>query len=93
MTKQQLWHLIEKYRMSGGRAEHAFNRDTLDAALTDALNESLIAQQAKRLALELECLLNDTQDTAKSSKWWDSAMGALQLYRDACSVAYSGEQT
>lgn len=55
-------------------------------------DDHLIASQAKRLALELECLLNDTQDMAKVSKWWDSAMEALQLYRDACSVAYSGEQ-
>ena len=61
--------------------------------ITRLVNESLIADQAKRLALELECLLNDTQDMAKVSKWWDSAMEALQLYRDACAVAYSGEQT
>ena len=89
MTKQQLWHLIEQYRQSGGREEHWRNRDILDLAIDEAMHESLIASQAKRLALELECLLNDTQDMAKVSKWWDSAMEALQLYRDACSVAYS----
>ena len=92
MTKQQLWHLIEQYRQSGGREEHWRNRDILGVAIDEALKESLIASQAKRLALELECLLNDTQDMAKVSKWWDSAMEALQLYRDACSVAYSGDQ-
>jgi len=89
MTKQQLWKLIEQYRQSGGREEHWRNRDILGVAIDEALKESLIASQAKRLALELECLLNDTQDMAKVSKWWDSAMEALQLYRDACSVAYS----
>jgi hypothetical protein len=26
-----------------------------------------------RLALELECLLMDTRDTAVQSRWWDSA--------------------
>lgn len=92
MTKQQLWHLIEQYRQSGGREEHWRNRDILDHAIDVALDDSLIASQAKRLALELECLLNDTQDMAKVSKWWDSAMEALQLYRDACSVAYSTEE-
>ena len=61
-------------------------------AIDVVLDESLIVFQAKRLALELECLLNDTQDMAKVSKWWDSAMEALQLYRDACSVAYSTEE-
>ena len=30
-----------------------------------------------RLALELECLLLDTKDSATVSRWWDSAMAAL----------------
>lgn len=69
-----------------------YGRDCAQTVLDRTTDEALIAQQAKRLALELECLLNDTQDMAKVSKWWDSAMEALQLYRDACSVAYLGEQ-
>lgn len=34
-----------------------------------------------RLALELECLLMDTKDTAIQSKWWDSAMEAIEEWR------------
>ena len=36
---------------------------------------------AARLALELECLLLDTKDTAIVSKWWQSANEALELHR------------
>ena len=36
-----------------------------------------------RLALELECLLMDTRDTAAQSRWWDSAHEALEQWRQA----------
>lgn len=36
---------------------------------------------AARLALELECLLLDTKDTASVSRWWASALEALELHR------------
>ena len=36
-----------------------------------------------RLALELECLLLDTRDTAVLSRWWDSAHEALEQWRQA----------
>ena len=36
---------------------------------------------AGRLALELECLLLDTKDTAIVSKWWGTAHEALEDYR------------
>ncbi len=36
---------------------------------------------AARLALELECLLMDTKDTAVVSKWWASANDALEMHR------------
>lgn len=36
---------------------------------------------AARLALELECLLMDTKDTAAVSRWWASANEALELHR------------
>lgn len=36
-----------------------------------------------RLALELECLLLDTRDTAAKSRWWDSAWEALEQWRQA----------
>jgi hypothetical protein len=38
---------------------------------------------ASRLALELECLLLETRDTAAVSKWWDSAHEALAQWRQA----------
>ena len=43
--------------------------------------DAQIAAHAKRLALELECLLLDTKDTAAVSKWWDSANEALAQYQ------------
>lgn len=49
-----------------------------------AAYHELIATQAHRLALELECLLLDTQDLSVQSKWWASAHAALDLYRWAC---------
>ena len=36
---------------------------------------------AARLAMELECLLLDTKDTASVSRWWASANEALDLHR------------
>lgn len=36
--------------------------------------------QAHRLALELECLIMDIKDMAVVSKWWESAMVALDEY-------------
>lgn len=47
-----------------------------------------IASHAKRLALELECLLLSTKDTAAVTKWWDTAHEALQAYHDACREVY-----
>lgn len=41
-----------------------------------------LAASGQRLALELECLLMDTRDTAIQSKWWDSAHEALNQWRD-----------
>lgn len=43
--------------------------------------DEVIAAHAKRLALELECLLLSCGDTAAVSRWWDSAHEALALYR------------
>lgn len=43
--------------------------------------DAAIAAHAKRLALELECLLLSCNDTAAVSKWWDSAHEALEQYR------------
>jgi hypothetical protein len=38
------------------------------------------ASAGHRLALELECLLMDTKDMPTKSKWWDSAMEALDAW-------------
>ena len=35
-----------------------------------------------RLALELECLLLDTQDLTTVSRWWDTGMDALEKWRN-----------
>lgn len=65
-------------------------RDALAAKLKeqDAWIDDLLAI-CHRLALELECLLLDTKDLATVSRWWDSAMAALDGWhkaKDAASV-------
>lgn len=59
------------------------------------LKEAELAGHAKRLALELECLLTSTRDSAIQSRWWDSAMEALGQYQDAVDRLYrdDGEPT
>lgn len=49
----------------------------------ESLMQTVADLQSKghRLALELECLLNDIQDTAIVSKWFDSACEALEEWR------------
>lgn len=59
-----------------------------DKSLTDA--ETLMAQ-GHRLALELECLLLETKDTAAVSKWWGSAQDALQDWRDCVQQSAKNE--
>lgn len=44
--------------------------------------EEVIASHAKRLALELECLLLSCEETAVVSKWWASAHISLGEYQD-----------
>lgn len=46
---------------------------------------------AARLALELECLLLDTKDTASVSRWWASANEALDLHRARLAAAQAKE--
>ena len=41
-----------------------------------------VAAHAKKLALELECLLLSCEETAVVSKWWASAHMALKEYQD-----------
>lgn len=42
---------------------------------------------AARLAMELECLLLDTKNTAAVSRWWKSANEALDLHRARLAAA------
>ncbi len=48
---------------------------------SEASADAEIASHAKRLALELECLLLSCDDTAAASKWWTSAHEALEQYQ------------
>lgn len=56
------------------RAQHA-------ASLELCRERETFAAQAKRLAMELECLLLSCNDTAAVSRWWDSAHEALEQFR------------
>lgn len=49
--------------------------------LAALLKEERVAAHAKRLALELECLLLSCNDTAATSRWWDTAHDALANYQ------------
>jgi hypothetical protein len=51
------------------------------AAPAVAHHEAEFEADAKRLALELECIMLDCKDTAVSAKWWDSGMEALEQHR------------
>jgi hypothetical protein len=55
-----------------GAAERRADEQTADA---------VIASHAKRLALELECLLMSSGDLATVSRWWASAHDALSEYQ------------
>ncbi len=57
----------------------------------EASADAEIASHAKRLALELECLLLSCGDTAAVTKWWDSAHEALEKYRAAIDRLYPPE--
>ena len=60
-----------------------------DATLKTARDQSDVWEaDAKRLALELECLLLSCKDIAAVSKWWDSAHDALELHRKICDEVY-----
>ena len=63
-------------------------RDALAAKLkeVDGRIDDLLAT-CHRLALELECLLLDTKDSASVSRWWDSAMAALDGWHKAKDAA------
>ena len=63
-------------------------RDALAAKLkeVDGRIDDLLAT-CHRLALDLECLLLDTKDSAPVSRWWDSAMAALDGWHKAKDAA------
>ena len=65
------WMLMDALKL---KAE----RDALAAKLAELEGQTdNLLSACHRLALELECLLLDTKDSASVSRWWDSAMAAL----------------
>lgn len=50
--------------------------------------DAQLAAHAKRLALELECLLLSCEESAVVSKWWASAHQALGEYQDEVDRLY-----
>jgi hypothetical protein len=74
---------IKKLRSSHGQAQALARTVMLDQVYHEncASADAIVAGHAKRLALELECLLLSCNDTAAVSKWWDSAHEALEQYR------------
>lgn len=50
--------------------------------------QETIANHAKRLALELECLLSDHAMIPAISRWFESATDALQEYQEAIDQVY-----
>lgn len=44
--------------------------------------DEIIASHAKRLALELEGMLLECEDTSATSKWWGSAYQAIHNFHD-----------
>lgn len=44
--------------------------------------DEVIASHAKRLALELEGMLLECEDTSATSKWWGSAYQAIHNFHD-----------
>lgn len=51
------------------------------APLSGANHEAAFEADAKRLAMELECVMLGCKDTAVSAKWWDSGMEALEQHQ------------
>jgi hypothetical protein len=75
-TKMKIKSEASTNTIEKARQEEMAKRDALATAIRD------VFPAAHRLALELECLLLDTKDTAVMSKWWDSAHEALEQWRE-----------
>ena len=73
---------LMNWRGPGAYTQHAMRRvrSVIDEAERRATAD--LVAKAHRLALELECLLMDTRDTAVQSKWWGSAHEALEEWRE-----------
>lgn len=71
--------------------EWCYERDIVGAGDTVARDPADAFPQAHRLALELECLLLGTKDTAAVSTWWDSATDALDQWHTFCRENLSAE--
>lgn len=60
---------------------HEREENLINALMESTKLSDNLYSKGHRLALELECLLSDTKDTAIVSKWWDSAHEALEDWR------------
>jgi hypothetical protein len=60
---------------------------TVDELKQIQMNQEAVWMDAKRLAMELECLLMSC-DLPAASKWWDSANEALELHRQLIKQQY-----
>lgn len=72
---------LMNWRGPGAYTQHAMRRVRRVIDEAERRATANLAAKGQRLALELECLLMDTRDTAVQSKWWDSAHEALEQWR------------
>ena len=76
----------EAMRQAAGKLREIDKENGELRETVDYLSEGMrdVFPVAHRLALELECLLLSSNDTAAVSKWWDSAHEALEQWREFC---------
>lgn len=79
MSMQELGDLLHRDCDQMGIENHQLRKKLAEL---EGQTDNLLST-CHRLALELECLLLDTKDLAPVSRWWDSAMVALDEWHKA----------
>ena len=79
MTKEELWELIEAYRMSGGRVEHHARKELLDQELTDLFN-TIVEQKALNITLVKANALSEQWARQEISKFKSQMIGVLNKW-------------
>lgn len=69
-------------------AAHIAVVEAVEKLEKDAAQSEAVWMDAKRLAMELECLLMSCELPA-CTKWWDSAHEALELHRQLLQETYA----